>query len=261
MCMVYGVCSQKGGVGKSSLAFNFGVALAKKGNRVLLLDGDAQGSMTASMGYQEPDSIEDTLASVIEMEVNDIDYDARTFGILHHKEGVDVLPSNIELSGLEISLVGVWSRELMLRRYIEKLRDFYDVIIVDSAPSLGLITLNILSAADKIIIPVQAAYLSLKGLEQLIKTIGKVKKSLNPRVGIEGILITMLDGRTNYAKDIVELLDQTYGTAVRIFDTKIPFSVRAAEATAEGVSIFAHDPRGKVAAAYQSFTEEVLAGE
>ena len=261
MCKVYAMASQKGGVAKSTSAINFGVGLARMGKKVLLVDVDAQGSLTASMGYQQPDSIENTLASIMEMEVNDIDYDAQNFGILHHEEGVDILPSNIELSGLEVSLVGVWSREMILSRYIEKVRGYYDVIILDSMPSLGLVTLNVFAAADRIIIPCPAAFLSLKGLEQLIKTIGKVKKSLNPKVEIEGILITMLDARTNYARDIVELLDTAYGDALRIFKTRIPYSVRAAEASAEGVSIFAHDPRGKVALAYEEFTREVMTHE
>ncbi len=258
MCKVYAIASQKGGVGKTTTAINFGAELVRRGNKVLLIDADAQGSLTAGLGYREPDSMENTLASVIEKIVNEEDFDKETYGIIHHKEGFDLLPCNIELSGLEVSLVGVWSRELILKKYITEISEFYDFIIIDSMPSLGLMTLNVFAAADQIIIPVQAAYLSLKGLEQLIKTIGKVKKGLNHRVGIGGILVTMLNDRTNYAKGIVGLLESAYGGVVRIFDSKIPFSVRAAEATAEGVSIYAYEPKGKVAKAYESFTEEVL---
>ena len=260
MCKVYAVASQKGGVAKTTTAINMGVDLARKGYKVLLVDADAQGSLTAGLGYSQPDSIEKTLANIMEMEVNEEPYEW-DYGILHHSERVDILPSNIELSGLEVSLVGVWSREKILSRYIEKVRNYYDVIILDSMPSLGLVTINVFAAADRIIIPVQAAYLSLKGLEQLIKTIGRVKKILNPGVGIEGIVITMLDIRTNYARDIVKLLNSAYGDAVRIHKTMIPFSVRAAEATAEGVSIFMHDPKGKVALAYEDFTKEVFLNE
>ena len=260
MSKVYAIASQKGGVGKTTTAVSLGAELAEQGFRVLLIDADAQGSLTSSLGYTEPDSMDITLATVLEKEINEEPYDS-SLGILHHEEGFDLLPCNIELSGLEVSLVGVWSRETVLNRYIDSQRKIYDYIIIDCMPSLSLITLNALTASDRIIIPVQAAYLSLKGLEQLIKTIGKVKRGLNERLGIDGILITMLDKRTNYAKEIVDLLEGAYGNAVHIYDSRIPYSVRAAEATAEGVSIYKYDPRGKVAEAYRKFTEEVLAND
>ncbi len=259
MCKVISAASQKGGVGKTSVIANLGIELANRGEKVLLLDMDPQGSLTASLGYSQPDDMDISMATIFDKEVNEEDYDPSTFGILHHREGVDLLPGNIELSVKEISLVNVWSRELILSKYIDKIRDRYSYILIDSMPSLGLVTLNVLAASDRIIIPVQAAYLSLKGLEQLIKTIGKVKRSLNTKLGIDGILVTMLDNRTNYSKEIVELLNENYGEYVNIYSNSIPFSVRAAEATAEGVSIFRHDPRGKVAKAYKAFAEEVLA--
>lgn len=259
MSKVYAVASQKGGVSKTVSAINLGVALVRNGYKVLCVDTDPQGSMTASLGFAEPDKIEVTLASIFEKEVNDERYDAKSFGILHHPEGVDLVPCNIEMSGLEVSMVNVWSRELVLKKYLDKVKNDYDFVILDSMPSLGLLTINVLAAADRIIIPVQAAYLSLKGLEQLIRTIGRVKKGLNPGIGIEGILITMLDSRTNYAKDIVEILEKNYGQAIPIFDHKIPHSVRVPESNAEGISIFKHDPKGKVAGAYLGFTREVLA--
>ena len=183
------------------------------------------------------------------------------YGILHHSEGIDLMPGNIELSGLEVSLVNVMSRETILRTYIEQQKDRYDYILIDCMPSLGMITINAFASADSILIPVQAAYLPVKGLEQLIKTIGKVKRQINPKLEIEGILLTMVDNRTNYARDISNLLIENYGSRVRIFENSIPLSVRAAEISAEGVSIYQHDPNGKVASAYQSLTEEVLANE
>lgn len=211
MCKVYATSSQKGGVAKTTTAKNLGIDLAGRGYRVLLIDTDSQGSLTASLGYREPDRMEITLSTILEKEVNDEPYDAGTFGILHHEEGVDLIPANIELSGLEVSLVNVWSRETILRDYIDKVREYYDFIIMDTAPSLGLVTLNVMVSADRIIIPVQAAYLSLKGLEQLIKTIGQVRKGLNRKLQIDGILITMLDSRTTYAREIVTLLQDSYG--------------------------------------------------
>lgn len=171
------------------------------------------------------------------------------------------MPGNIELSGLETSLVNVMSRETVLRTYIEQQKDRYDYILIDCMPSLGMITINAFTSADSILIPVQAAYLPVKGLEQLIKIIGKVKRQINPKLEIEGILLTMVDNRTNYARDISNLLIENYGSRVRIFENSIPMSVRAAEISAEGISIYKHDPNGKVASAYQSLTEEVLGNE
>ena len=221
---------------------------------------DPQGSLTEALGYPEPDKLEVTLANVMDWVLNEDEYDLKA-GILHHAEGVDLMPANIELSGVETSLVGIMSSETTLREYIETIKDDYDYILVDCSPNLGQLTLNALVAADEVIIPVQAAYLPVKGLEQLIKTIGKVKRQINPKLEIEGILLTMVDNRTNYAKDISALVVENYGSKVRIFENSIPMSVRAAEISAEGVSIYKHDPNGKVASAYQSLTEEVLGNE
>ncbi len=259
MCKVIAIASQKGGVGKTTTTINLGANLIRQGYRVLLVDVDAQGSLTAGLGYSEPDRMETTLTTIMEREINEVFYEPELFGILHHEEGFDLVPCNIELAGLEVSLVNVLGREKILDQYIQKVRSFYDFIILDCMPSLGLMTLNAFSAADKVIIPVQAAYFSLKGLEQLIKTIGNVKRRLNGRLGIEGILITMLNDRTIFAREIVTLLENAYGDAVRVFRSRIPFSIRAAEANAEGVSIYKHDPKGKVAYAYTDFAEEVLA--
>ena len=258
MCKVIAVGNQKGGVGKTTTTSNLGIGLAKKGKKVLLIDADAQGSLTASLGFQEPDKLDVSLATIMANIINEEDMEP-DYGILKHDEGVDLMPGNIELSGLEVSLVNVMSRELVLRTYIEQQKERYDYILIDCMPSLGMITIN--AFANSILIPVQAAYLPVKGLEQLIKTIGKVKRQINPKLEIEGILLTMVDNRTNYAKDISALVVENYGSKVRIFENSIPMSVRAAEISAEGVSIYEHDPNGKVASAYQSLTEEVLADE
>ena len=260
MCKVIAISNQKGGVGKTTTTVNLGIGLARQGKKVLVIDADPQGSLTASLGYVEPDEIGVTLATIMTAVINGEEIDL-TDGILHHKENVDLLPSNIELSALEVMMGNVMSRELVMRSYIEQVKERYDYILIDCMPSLGMITINAFACADSILIPVQAAYLPVKGLEQLIKTIGKVKRQINPKLEIEGILLTMVDNRTNYAKDISILLIENYGSRVKIFKESIPMSVRAAEISAEGVSIYQHDPNGKVASAYQSLTEEVLADE
>ena len=260
MCRVIAIANQKGGVGKTTTTSNLGVGIVKQGKKVLLVDADAQGSLTASLGYTEPDELEVTLATIMGKLINDEEVEPME-GILHHEEGIELMPSNIELSGLEVSLVNVMSRERIMQEYINIVKEYYDYILIDCMPSLGMITINAFSCADSILIPVQAAYLPVKGLQQLIKTIGKVKRQINPKLGIEGILLTMVDSRTNYAKDISTMLRESYGSKVKIFSNSVPISVRAAEISAEGVSIFAHDPKGKVASAYLSLTEEVLANE
>ena len=260
MCRVIAIANQKGGVGKTTTTSNLGIGLARQGKKVLLIDADAQGSLTASLGIREPDRLEITLATIMGNIINDEEI-RLDYGILSHDEGVDFIPGNIELSGLETSLINVMSRETVLRTYIELQRDNYDYILIDCMPSLGMITINVFTCADSVLIPVQAAYLPIKGLEQLIKTIGKVKRQINQKLEIEGILLTMVDNRTNYAKDISNLLIENYGSKVHIFENSIPMSVRAAEISAEGVSIYKHDPNGKVASAYKSLTKEVLCNE
>ena len=227
MCKVIAIANQKGGVGKTTTTSNLGIGLAKQGKKVLLIDADAQGSLTASLGIREPDRLEITLATIMASIINDD----------------EIKP------------------ETVLRTYIEQQKDRYDYILIDCMPSLGMITINAFTSADSILIPVQAAYLPVKGLEQLIKTIGKVKRQINPKLEIEGILLTMVDNRTNYARDISTLLIENYGSRVKIFKESIPMSVRAAEISAEGVSIYQHDPNGKVASAYQSLTQEVFGNE
>lgn len=245
MCRVIAVANQKGGVGKSTTAVNLGIGLARQGKKVLLIDADPQGSLTASI-----------LTSVMNEE--DIHPEK---GLLHHEENIDIMPGNIELSALEVLMGNVMSRESILKEYIEIMRERYQYIIIDCMPSLGMLTINALVAADSVLIPVQAAYLPVKGLEQLIKTILMVKKRLNRKLFIEGIVLTMVDFRTNYAKDIVSKLYESYGDRIRIFENVIPLSVKAAETSAEGISIYSHCPKSKVSVAYNRLTQEVLEDE
>lgn len=231
-----------------------------RGKKVCVIDADPQGSLTASLGYQEPDDIRYTLATIMMRIINEEDIDSEE-GLLHHEEGVDLVPANIELSGLEVSLANAMSRELILKEYVDMIRDKYDYILIDCMPSLGVMTINALVASDRVLIPVQAAYLPVKGLQQLLKTVMVVKKRLNKDLEIEGILITMVDYRTNYAKDITEMLRESYGNTVGIMKSYIPFSVKVAEASAEGSSIYCYAPRCKVTESFEKLTQEVLENE
>lgn len=260
MCKVIAICNQKGGVSKTTTTANLGVGLVRAGKKVLVIDADPQGNLSQSLGIENPDELEIALPNIMEQIMTGEEVDV-TQGIVHHKEGLDLMPCNIDLSAVDVSLVHVLSREFIMKTYVDSMREFYDYILIDCMPSLGVITINSLTASDSVLIPVQAAYLPVKGLEQLIKTISLVKKLLNQEIQFEGILISMLNARTNFAKDIMELIREYYGEAIPIFESKIPFSVKAAETSAAGVSIFTLDKKHPVAQAYEKLTKEVIAHE
>lgn len=254
---VMAVVNQKGRTGKTTTCENLGVGLAMEGKKVLLVDTDPQASLTICLGHPVPDQLSPTLSDMMGKILSEQPI-APGEGILHHPEGVDLMPANIELSGLEVSLVNAMSRETILKQYLDTVKQNYDFILLDCMPSLGMLTVNALAAADNVLIPVQAAYLPAKGLEQLLQTINKVRRQINPKLRIEGILLTMVDSRTNYSKDISNLIRENYGGKLKVYKTDIPRSVRAEEISAEGTSIFKHDPKGKVADAYRVLTKEVL---
>ena len=261
MCKVIAIVNQKGGVGKTTTTMNLGVGLAKKGRRVALIDADPQGDLTICLGYQNPDEIDFTLANILGNIIEDKAFDPED-GIIHHEEGIDFIPSNIELSGIEATLVTVqFGREKVLSEYLEMIKDKYDYILIDCSPSIGMVTINALVAANSVLIPVEAEYLPAKGLEQLMTTIRKSKKKINKNLKIEGILMTMVDSRTNLCKEIIDLIHKGYGYRIKVFESKIPKSVRAAETPAVGMSLFKYDPDCKAAKAYASLVKEVLANE
>ena len=254
---VIAVVNQKGGTAKTTTVENLGIGLAREGKKVLLVDTDPQGSLTISLGYPRPDELEITLFDLLNKTINEDSVSAGE-GIMHQAEGIDLIPANISLAGLEVALVNTMNRERILKQFLEPVKGNYDYVLLDCMPSLGMLTVNALAAADAALVPVQANYLSAKGLEQLLQTINKVKRQINPKLRIEGILLTMVDGRTNYGREISSLIRDTYGGHIKIFNSEIPRSVRAAEISAEGKSIFLHDPKGKVAEAYQNLTKEVM---
>ena len=255
--LITAITNKKGGVLKSTTAENLGIGLARKGKRVLLVDMDPQASLTIALGWRNPDELPMALPDIMAKILQERPVQPEE-GILHHSEEIDLLPSNITLSGMEVSLVNAISRETVLKQYLQDLRKDYDHILLDTSPSLGMLTINAMAAADQAIIPVQPNYLSAKGLEQLLGTISRVRRQINPKLRIEGILLTMVDARTNNAREISNLIRETYGSKIKVYDTVIPRSVRAAEISAEGKSIFLHDPKGKVAEAYSNLTEEVM---
>jgi len=248
---------KNGGVGKTTTTVNLGNGLFRKGKRVLLIDLDPQGDLTTSLGYKNPNSLDYTIKNLMEKEIQEIPI-SKNEAILKSEEGVSFIPANIELEALELSMIKYINKEKILKKYINKIKEDYDYILIDCRPALGLLTINALATADSVIIPVQAQYLPLRDMTQLLQTIDKIRVQINPKLKVEGILLTMVDMKTNLAKVSIESLKNNYGRRIKIYDTIIPMGVKAAESTIEGKSVYAYDKKSKPAIAYEELTKEVL---
>ncbi|WP_326717142.1 ParA family protein [Vagococcus jeotgali] len=253
MARIISVANQKGGVGKTTTTVNLGASLAFDGKKVLLVDMDAQGNATSGIGIKKSDVSED----IYDVLVNEV---AMEQVILNtSREGLDIAPATIQLSGAEIELTSMMARESRLKQALAEISDSYDCILIDCPPSLGHLTINSFTASDAILIPVQCEYYALEGLSQLLNTIRLVQKHFNPDLGIEGVLLTMFDARTNLGAEVVGEVRKYFSE--KVYDTIIPRNVRLSEAPSHGMSIIDYDPKSKGAEVYLALAKEVMSRE
>lgn len=259
-CNVIVIANQKGGVGKTTTTENIGIGLAKEGKKVLLIDFDPQADLSACLGIRNSDSMEHTICEALNHTIQDvpIDYDKI---IIHHEENVDLIPSNIELADFELKLVSVMNRERILDMTLSPIKDRYDIILIDCPPSLGMLTINALSSADNVLIPVQAQYLPAKGMTKLLGTINKVQRQINPNIKILGVAITLANVQTNLGRSTIDTLRENYGNHLKVFHSIIPIGVKAAEASVMGKSVYEHAKDSNVAKAYENLTKEIIRSE
>ena len=255
-CKVIAITNQKGGVGKTVTSACLGACLAKEGKKVLIVDFDPQGNLTKGLGYRDPQSYKHSLKEALFNEINELEIIKEDY-IIHTEEKFDIIPSNISLSGADIQLSNVMSRETVFKRVLSHFKNDYDYILIDSNPALNLFTINSLTAADSVIIPVQAEPFATDGLFDLMRTISSAQKQLNPDLKVDGILITMTDSRTNLSKHIANEVREKYGMRIKVFDTEIPRSVRMAEASLHGESPIKYAPNSDSSVAYTKLAKEV----
>ena len=258
MAKIYAIANRKGGCGKSTSVVNLGASLAKQGKKVLVLDGDSQHSLTVSLGVKEPDKLQSSLSTLITDIISNKDIKWET-SIITHSEGMALLPSNNSLAGIEITLAPLMGRETVMGQLLEVISPHFDVVLIDTPPTLDLLTINALAAAHSVIIPVAPKFLDAKGLELLLKSIAQIRRFINPNLSIAGILLTMVDRRSKFTKEITGMIEEAYGEQIRIFKSQIPYSVRAVESSATGRSIFEYEPNGRVALAYAALALELFA--
>ena len=248
------IFNQKGGVGKTTTNINLGACLALKGKKVLMLDIDTQGNTTSGIGIQK----KNLDYTVYDLLVED-DFDTELAILQTSVDGLDIIPASVDLAGAEIELVQIEGRERRLKKSIDKVRDRYDYIFIDCPPSLGLLTINSLTAVESVLIPIQCEFYALEGVSQLVSTIDLVKKSLNKDLEIEGVILSMFDGRTNLSVQVVQEVKRYFGS--KVYSTVIPRNIRLAEAPSYGMAITEYDPKSKGAEAYLEFAEEFLERE
>jgi len=273
-CRTIAVSHEKGGTAKTTTTVSLGIGLARQGKKVLLVDADPQGDLTKCLGIADPAALTQTLSTAMNSVIAETELDPHSV-ILHHPEGGNAkaswdksstgqfvthfIPANAQLAATEMTLTTLLDREYVLRDFLARVKGEYDFVLIDCRPSLGLTVINALTAADSVIIPVQAHTLAADDMDGLFKTIGRIRQRANPGLKIDGIVMTMVDHRTNLARSTIRQVRERYGGVVKVFASEIPYAVRAAEVPSKGQSIYSYDPEGKVSKAYERLTREVLA--